>query len=90
MFAAFGGLRVYSHMASSGISALLMENVEALTFTEGGGNPTTDTCYSYGYDTLFTSNQYACEGQRPEDPPKACVPRGFFRGHDDYKRKCLK
>lgn len=88
--AVFGGIRAYNHYTTnSEMSALLMNNVEALTDPESGNNPGLKTCYAYGYDTLLQSDQYACEGQLLGDTPKTCVPRGFFRGHDDYKRNCI-
>lgn len=86
--AAFGGIKAFNYYISNNDnSALLMSNVEALTQRESDFNPWHRTCYAYGY--LGPDDEYICEGQRPDDPPKTCVTIAFYRGHDDYKRKCI-
>lgn len=86
--AVFGGIRAYNHYTTnSEMSALLMNNVEALTDPESGDSPWLRTCYAYGY--WGSSDEYVCEGQRPDDDPKTCVTVAYYKGHADYKRKCV-
>lgn len=88
--AAFGGIRAYNHyITNSEMSALLMNNVEALTDPESGNNPNPwlRTCYAYGY--LGSSDEYVCEGQLLGDAPKTCVTVAYYKGHADYKRECV-
>lgn len=82
------GTKAYNYcMTQSGMSVLLMSNVEALTRSEDDYNPWLRTCYAYGY--LGSGDEYVCEGQRPEDEPQTCVTVAFYNGHENYKRKCV-